>query len=402
MTERPKDFDAIFLLAQVEHAGRHRGKALSLVQQAKQLAPADPEVRQLEKRIHEQANFKMRTTASYAREIGQPSTFGNRSGTGIEDLRMFGFGTTFEFAFLPRTTSYLSFTYLPSNSPAGGIRGAAGPAQWLYMQDTQLTSRLTLRGGVGAVRFGPGGLQNVPQQSDPIPTEPIPTATIKALGFAGVSYAPNRNYSLDLEGARNAISYTPLSVRLGVMENRASARLNYFLGSRTELHVEYFFATYSSIQYVHVWNVNSSPVRAYYADHDRAHGGTVTLIRNILRGEHFRFDAGYEGMAYGFAGAGRQVWMGFFNPGFYQRHQLTTHLAGKLWRTVGYDFAGSIGLQQIEQGQALTRAMALSPTLTYRVNERLTLGLGYTHYNSAQTLGPLRGDAVRLTTEWSF
>jgi long-subunit fatty acid transport protein len=46
--------------------------------------------------------------------------------------------------------------------------------------------------------------------------------------------------------------------------------------------------------------------------------------------------------------------------------------------------------------------MALSPTLTYKVNERLTLGLGYTHYNSAQTLGALRGDAVRLTTEWSF
>ena len=69
---------------------------------------------------------------------------------------------------------------------------------------------------------------------------------------------------------------------------------------------------------------------------------------------------------------------------------------------MGYDFAGSIGLQQIQQGQALTRAMALSPTLTYQLNERLTLGLGYTHYNSAQTLGPLRGDAIRLTTEWSF
>ena len=46
--------------------------------------------------------------------------------------------------------------------------------------------------------------------------------------------------------------------------------------------------------------------------------------------------------------------------------------------------------------------MTLSPTLTYKVNERLTLGLGYTHYNSAQTLGAVQGDAVHLTTEWSF
>ena len=107
-------------------------------------------------------------------------------------------------------------------------------------------------------------------------------------------------------------------------------------------------------------------------------------------------------MAYSFAGARRQVWMGFFNPSFSARYQLLTHFEGTFWKPLGYDFVGNIGLQQIEQKQPLTRAMTLSPTLTYKVNERLTLGLGYTHYNSAQTLGAVRGDAVRLTTEWSF
>ena len=217
-----------------------------------------------------------------------------------------------------------------------------------------------------------------------------------------MSYAPTRKYSLDLEAARNAIYYTPVSVRLGIMENRFSTRLNYFFNPRTEVHLESFFATYSSIQYVHVRIVNLSPTRSYYADHDQAYGGTATFSRNLLRTEHFRFDAGYEGLAYGFTGARRQVWMGFFNPSFYQRHQFTTHFAGRLWKPVGYDFVGGIGIQQIEQGQALTPAMTLSPTLTFRVNDRFTLGLGYIHYNSAQTLGALHGDAVRLTSEWNY
>jgi tetratricopeptide (TPR) repeat protein len=385
VAERPEDFDAIFLLAEVEHARRHRARALDLVQQAKQLVPDDPEAAALEKRIERQASFRLRTTASYAREIGVASELSNRAGTGSEDLRMAGFGTTLEFA------------YLPSNSPAAGIRGAVGPAQWLYRQDTQLTSSLILRGGVGLARFGPGRLENIPGQ-----TEPIATATFKPVGFAGFSYAPTQKYSLDLEAARSAVFYTPTAVRLGTMENRFGARLNYFFNRRTELHFEYFFATYASILYNHVRIVNYSPVRGLYADHDQAHGGTVTFVRNVMRGERFRWDAGYEGAAYGFTGVRRQVWLGFFSPSFYQRHQFTSHVAGKIWKPLGYDFSGGIGLQQVEQGRALTRAMTLSPALTCQVNPRLTLSLGYTHYNSAQTLGAVRGDAVRLTREWSF
>ncbi len=81
---------------------------------------------------------------------------------------------------------------------------------------------------------------------------------------------------------------------------------------------------------------------------------------------------------------------------------VTTHFKGKLVGPLGFDFSGGIGLQQVLQGQALTRAMILSPSLTLKVTRRHSLTLGYTHYNTAQALGPLRGNAVFFSTESRF
>jgi hypothetical protein len=78
---------------------------------------------------------------------------------------------------------------------------------------------------------------------------------------------------------------------------------------------------------------------------DQAHGGSVTLVRNILRLEHSSFDMGYDNRMYGFAGRPRGVYMGFFNPTFYQVHQLAARLYGLLWGPVGYDFSGGMGIQ---------------------------------------------------------
>ena len=92
--------------------------------------------------------------------------------------------------------------------------------------------------------------------------------------------------------------------------------------------------------------------------------------------------------------------MGFFNPGFYQSQMLTTHFQGNLRGPLSFDFAGGVGIQQVEHGGALTRALNLSPGITIRMNRKFSLSIAYTHYNTAQSLGYLTGNAVRLSTEW--
>ena len=105
---------------------------------------------------------------------------------------------------------------------------------------------------------------------------------------------------------------------------------------------------------------------------------------------------------YGFEGGPQKPYLGFFNPDFYQRHYLTPHLYGKLHGPLGYDLLVGMGVQQVEQGSPLTQAMLINPALTLRASARLALTLGCTHYDSSQALGTLRGNAVRLTTDWKF
>ena len=94
--------------------------------------------------------------------------------------------------------------------------------------------------------------------------------------------------------------------------------------------------------------------------------------------------------------------MGFFNPTFYQVHQLTARLYGILRGPLGYDFSGGLGVQQVETHQPLTRALNLNPGLSLRINNRLSFKLGYMHYNYAQSLGVIRGNGVTLSTDSRF
>jgi hypothetical protein len=94
--------------------------------------------------------------------------------------------------------------------------------------------------------------------------------------------------------------------------------------------------------------------------------------------------------------------MGFFNPALYQRYLLTPRIYGKFSRTVGYDLAGGVGIQQSDKDNPWKLGGRVSPTLTFRINDHFTLGMGYTYYNTAQALGTLRGNAVRVTTDWKF
>jgi tetratricopeptide (TPR) repeat protein len=386
----PRDADALLLLANLERALHHRRQARALVDRAEAFAPGNTDARELESSLHSDSRPTLHTSASFAREIGSASS------SNPEDLSTFGYETTWGFFALPRSESYLSMTYLPSQSPGGGNQGAVGPSQLFYHQTTYLTPRVTVRGGVGVARFGPGELIGIPTE-----VQPITSAGSRPMGFVNMSYALEKKLTVVLTLARAAITYTPTAVRLGVMEDRLSAGLYYHFNLKTDLRFEPYLNDHSTVSYGHVIEP-SLPTPAQVNQVDRNHSGGVAIIfnRKLLHKSSLALDLGYDGIAYGIRGGLEGTYMGFFNPDFYQRHYLTTHAVGKIHGPLGYDFSVGGGIQQVEHGGSISPALLFSPGFSLKVSPRLSLTLGYTHYDNSQSLGTLSGNAVRLTTDW--
>jgi len=395
--DHPNDFDAVFLLANLERARHHPQQALELLARADQLSPGNPESLQLEGTLRREQAVTFHAAVSYARETSAGNGSPDLIGFSGQDLRRFGYESMFDFSALPHTRSSVSYDAMPATSP-GAMGGAVVPSQVTYRQITTLYPNLILRGGVGLIRFGPGGLENIPGQS-----QPVSVATYRPLGFASASYTLKTNLDLDLAVARDAVPYTPLSVRLGVMESRVEGGLRFSFARHTELRADLFFARFSSIRLQQLELLNGTPSLAAGAPlREPAHGGSLTLLRNFLRFEHSSLDLGYEGRIYGFVGSQQKLYMGFFNPTFYQVHQLTARVYGTLRGRLGYEFSGGLGVQQVDTHQPFTQALNLNPALSFRINARTSLKLGYMHYNYAQSLGVIRGNGVTLSTDSRF
>ena len=390
--DNPRDADALLLLANLERALHHRRPARALLYRAETVDPRNEEEGQLESRLRSDSRPTLHTSTAFAREIGSSNS------PLAEDLTTFGYEETWGFSALPRSESSVSLVYLPSQSPAGGIRGAAGPSQFFYRQTTYVTPQLTVRAGAGLTRFGPSALINISTQQ-----EPITTAGIRPVGFINASYALEKKLTVDLTAARTAITYTPTAVRLGVVEDRLSAGLDYRFNSNTDFRLEPFVADDFTISYAHVFGLaGSAPAQFHEVDHYRAAGASFTFNRKLLHKSAITLDLGYSGLLYGYQGGHVKPYLGFFEPGFYQRHYLTSHVTGKIHGPLGYDFSTGAGVQQVEHATPIKPALLLSPAFTLKASPRLLLTLGYTHYDSSQSLGTLRGNAVRLSTDWKF
>jgi tetratricopeptide (TPR) repeat protein len=370
--DRPNDYDAVFLLANLERARQHPQQALELLTRANQLSPGNTESLQLERTLRQERAPTFHASASYAREISAGNGSLDFVGFSGQDLRRFGYESVLDFSALPRTRSSVSFDAIPLTSP-GTPGGAVAPAQFAYRQTTPIYSNLILRMGVGLMRFGPGGLVDIPGQP-----HPVSEATFRPLGFVSASYALKKNLNFDLTVARDPVPYTPLSVRMGVMESRLEAGLKYSFASRTDLWVDFFSARFSSIRFQQLGLLNGNPSLVGGGTlREPARGGSVTLLRNLLRFERASLDMGYQGRVFGFTGSQQQDYMGFFNPAFYQVHQLTTRVYSSLRGPLGYDFSGGLGVQQVDTHQPFTQALNLNPALSYKINPRLFLRLGY-------------------------
>ena len=155
----PGDTSSMLLLARVERALHHPDQARSLVSRTEAVDPGNTDARDLGNSLDEETRSTMHTAASFAHEVttGNPSV--------AEDLITYGFENTWAGFILPRSQSFVSLYYLPSESPNGGIQGSVAPWQILYRQTTYLSPRLTFRFGAGLARYGPSDAVTIPSES---------------------------------------------------------------------------------------------------------------------------------------------------------------------------------------------------------------------------------------------
>lgn len=268
----------------------------------------------------------------------------------------------------------------------------------MYGQTTRVASWAILRGGFGIARLGPGEL---PAHNPPTePVRAISTRGLAAVGYAGYSLSPNRAVSFDLTASRAVNAATPVSVRLGVIETRVSAGIHYALNDQTHVAASFDHVVDAAPLYYDTYI--PGPVALFVHGRDVGNEGRVVFDRTVIHGERFSLSAGYAGLAFGFKGAPRGTWMGFFNPDFYQQQFGTVHLSDRLLGPLRFTFDGGVGVQQISYGSPFTRASKIHPALSFQLTRTFGLTVGYTHYDFSQALGTVRGNAVTLETNWSF
>jgi len=406
--EQPRNFDAIFLLASIERARGHRYHARLLLNRANQLSRHNAEVAGLRERLGEESSTALHLTAGYSHEIGSPGQPGFPPGAIAEDLTSLAFGSELDFAALPRSTSSVNADALPSESPSGIIRGAAAPTNFLYRQTTRVFKGLTLRGGIGMEHFGSGAPVALPNGNGP---QPGATSTI--IGFLGGTYALNAAWSGDLTWSHLAMPYTPLAVRLGVVSTREEGGINWIPVPRTQFHLTYFQEHLASEPYSQTSSAvipgTGLPEVVDERDQESGSGGMLSFNSRVVNGERLALDVGASAFLDGYNGPRRNVDLGLFTPSFYQRELVNGRLSGQLSKRLGYDLAAGFGVQQfdqivqrVDQKQAAKRALFASPTLKFKVTPYLSGSLGYTYYDSALTLGIVRGNGVRVGIDCRF
>ncbi|MGH9432896.1 MAG: tetratricopeptide repeat protein [Terriglobia bacterium] len=373
--EQPRNTDALLLAARIENAKGKRQQAEALVARASQIAPGDAEVGEMQQTLRQESAVTLHTSSTYAREVGPLTDYFSPQGVLIkripnEDLNTYSNAALIGFPLFPRSQSSISMASMPSNSPYGGIRGAVGPAEFEYRQSTEVASFLTLRGGIGFERFGPPYSVALPSQNPTFPTRitSVPVTAVTPVGYGGFTVRPTPQLSLDFAISRDGVAYTPLTVRFGVIQARKLIGLHYKADRSDQVHLTYYKDAYRSALWYRANPSNSEKPTLSANGVDQATGGTLDYDHTLIQSERFSLGAGYSGETFGYTGPHRGVYMGFFNPTFYQRHFAVARSQGHIWGPLSYKFAGGYGLQQLAHHQPFIPAYQVNPSLAIRVN----------------------------------
>ena len=232
------------------------------------------------------------------------------------------------------------------------------------------------------MRFGPGELVRIPGHPDP-----VRSAELSPLATVGLSWRVAKEVRLSASWSRSAIDYTPTSVRMGVIENRFSGGATFLITPDSRLSLDYDYGRYASREFNGITAESTS--HRYFMD----------FSQTLVRTERIRFDAGYSGRIWGHPG--EDVFLGFFNPDFYQRHLFDTRFYAKLAGPLGFNFRGGAGLQD-EEDRSPRFATRLRPSFIVQLNDHVAISFGYSYYNTSGALRTIAGDGIFIATDWSF
>ncbi len=391
--ERPEDFDALMLLARIDRALRERNQAIVMLKRASRLKPHDSEIAELRDAMSWKSSVSVKTTESYAREISRDSPFQT-----FEDLSSYGSVTRVSFDLFPRSSSDVLTAFVPVNSPFEGSLGHSAPSELLYGQTTHVTRWLVIRGGLGATRLGPGDVFSV---GNPVGT--TRTVSIAPVGYFAWTVLPTRTLSLNAVWSHTGVVSTPIAANFGVTRTRSRIGFIYRPNGRTRLSANFFHDQLFSSVYHEAYYL-PAPVPLERNGRDLANGGSLDFSERMIRSHLFSFDAGYSGLVFGYAGQarGRGIFMGLFNPPFYQNHFFTTRIYGPLWKRLRYDLTADVGRQQIGGGTSFLPAERIGPELELKIDSRLSVEASYLHYDFTQSLGNTAGNAIQIATSYHF
>ncbi|HEU5336502.1 MAG TPA: tetratricopeptide repeat protein, partial [Terriglobales bacterium] len=326
LAEQPRNGEAHFVLAAIEHGLGNNGSALSLLQEA----PADNETRQLKSDILLEQRPVLRVSYGFEddREI-------DASGpqTTIKPLR---YTAAMAFNVFPNLRMEVENTIMQvgtSNAVLAQFGGDALATSTLARLNFRVAPWFRITAGAGEATMGEGAfLGNAARRRQHFIYEFHPVLT-------------SGGFRLDLTATRQAFPYTPLAVHSNVMQTRESAAPSYEWRRRLRMGVEYWHAQYSL----------ETPDPAHPAFGTGANGGSAFLTPILHQGERLTVEAGmrYDSFAYQnsvvfidnpLTGIGSA---GFFTPRLYQRYAGTGLVAWRVHKKVSLDLHGTFGPHRV-------------------------------------------------------
>jgi tetratricopeptide (TPR) repeat protein len=330
--DEPKDPDAGFTLAAVEHGLGRDGRALALL--APLAGTADTKV--LRESILKNLRPALSARIGFEDDVESPTSSPPTSTRGLRYTASVEFNITPDWRLEVSNTVTRGVT---SNATLGALGGPAIATDTLVRFHVRPRSWLQLAfgAGVGTTGGGQSGGASFDRRQHAI-YDVHPT----------IARGPWR---IDATATRRAADYTPLAIHDNVVLRRESVAVSYNWNKRMTVGGEYWRGDYSI-------DVPTLPSGVFNTG---ANGGSAFVTPTWLRREHFTVDAGMRYEIFQFDNSAARIpgtsvpavpvtapgSAGFFAPHLYQRYSGTGHASWEPNQHVHVDVGGTFGPQRV-------------------------------------------------------
>jgi tetratricopeptide (TPR) repeat protein len=350
LQQRPRDPEASFTLAAVEHGLGNNGRSLSLLA----AASPNPETQGLRDSIRAELRpiMRFRYGLEDDREVA-----GN---AGIDTTtKVLRYTSAIEFNIHPDVRMEVVNTTtnaLSSNALLGSNEPDAAAMETLARVNFRIKPWLRMIAGAGVGNTGGAYQGTVAKTNQHFTYDIHPVIT-------------HGNFRTDIAISRHIADYTPLAIDDNVMQQRYSIAESYTWNQRVRMGAEYWYAHYTV----------DAPGGAPHLS-TSGNGGSLYVAPVLYRNEHASVDAGVRYDSFTFDDGAENLTKtinsaGFFTPRVYQRVSGTGHATWDPHTRVHFEVNGTFGPQRIFGFASLSPPPATFGT-TGSVGSQVTLHFG--------------------------